>query len=454
MSKSKTQRMPTITNHIITQKENQRPQKTEKQPSWSVVRGFLACRNVEIQQQQQKEAKQQPQPQPVPEAKQPKKKQEQRKLKEERGSEDNNKKSKKMKCSGSLCNNTGMMAKPETTITTAAAAATRTTTDIHKKKVSLGGCKNNLASSSSRSMKAPLNELNGRTVSALSSSSLSAASSNSSGAGSFKGMPFRRLSGCYECRMVVDPVLGFTRDSSLRSSICSCPDCGEIMKSENLEHHQAVKHAVSELGPEDTSKNIVEIIFHSSWLKKQSPVCKIDRILKVHNTQKTISKFEEYRDSIKAKATNLSKKHPRCIADGNELLRFHCTTFVCSLGLNGSSNLCNTTSQCNVCSIIKHGFKLSGGNGILTTATSGKAHDKASSILEVSGCESDERRAMLVCRVIAGRVKKNMEGSSNGVEECDSVSAGDAGAYSNLDELYVYNPRAILPCFVVIYRGF
>jgi hypothetical protein len=23
-----------------------------------------------------------------------------------------------------------------------------------------------------------------------------------------------------------------------------------------------------------------------------------------------------------------------------------------------------------------------------------------------------------------------------------------------LDELYVYNPRAILPCFVVIYRGF
>jgi len=212
---------------------------------------------------------------------------------------------------------------------------------------------------------------------------------------------------------------------------------------------------VSELGPEDTSKNIVEIIFHSSWLKKQSPVCKIDRILKVHNTQKTITKFEEYRDSIKTKATNLSKKHPRCIADGNELLRFHCTTFVCSLGLNGSSNLCNSTSQCNVCGIIKHGFKLNGGDGILTTATSGKAHDKASSVLDVSGCESgDEKRAMLVCRVIAGRVKKNMEGGSNVMEEYDSVSAGDAGAYSNLDELYVNNPRAILPCFVVIYRGF
>ncbi|XP_058754222.1 uncharacterized protein LOC131627385 isoform X2 [Vicia villosa] len=431
MSKSKAQRKPTISIHV-SQKENQKPQKTEKQPSWAVVRGFLACRNVEIQQQQQqKEAKQQPQPQPqhVAETKQPKKKQEQRKLKEERVSEDNNKKCKKMKCSGSLCNNTGMMAKPETTTATTAAGATstRTTTDTHKKKASLGGSKTNLASSSSRSMKAPLNELNGRTASALSSSSQSAASSNSSGAGSFRGMPFRRLSGCYECRMVVDPVLGFTRDSSLRSSICSCPDCGEVMKTESLEHHQAVKHAVSELGPEDTSKNIVEIIFHSSWLKKQSPVCKIDRILKVHNTQKTITKFEEYRDSIKAKATNLSKKHPRCIADGNELL-----------------------------SIIKHGFKMSsGGDGILTTATSGKAHDKASSVLDVSGYEGgDEKRAMLVCRVIAGRVKKNMEGGSNGMEEYDSVSAGDVGAYSNLDELYVYNHRAILPCFVVIYRGF
>lgn len=216
-------------------------------------------------------------------------------------------------------------------------------------------------------------------------------------------------------------------------------------------------HAVSELGPEDTSKNIVEIIFQSSWLKKQTPICKIDRILKVHNTQKTISKFEEYRDSIKAKATKLPKKHPRCIADGNELLRFHCTTCVCSLGLNGSSNLCNSIPHCNVCSIIKNGFNKSSGDlveqGILTTATSGRAHDKA-----VVTAEDGDKRAMLVCRVIAGRVKKNVEGSVGigpigGMEEYDSV-AGAVGVYSNLDELYVFNPKAILPCFVVIYGGF
>lgn len=249
---SKTQRKPTITKHV-SQNQNQKPQKTEKQqPSWAVVRGLLACRNVEIQQQQQqqhKETKPQPKPQPAVEAKQPRrKKQEQRKLQEERRvlPEENSKKSKKMKCSGSLCNNTGVMAKPET--------------GTPQKKVSPNnGYKNNEASTTTNrsTTKGPLNELNGAVSASSSSLSASAASSSSSaGGGSFRGMPFRRLSGCYECRMVVDPVLGFTRDPSLRSSICSCPDCGEIMKTENLEHHQAVKHAgISSPRTKDTSSH-------------------------------------------------------------------------------------------------------------------------------------------------------------------------------------------------------
>lgn len=111
--------------------------------------------------------------------------------------------------------------------------------EVHKKRASLGS--SNSTEASSRSMKAPLHELNG--VVSTSSSSLSVSSTSSVG-GSFRGMPFRRFSGCYECRMVVDPVLGMARDPSLRSSICSCPECGEIfMKAENLELHQAVRHA-------------------------------------------------------------------------------------------------------------------------------------------------------------------------------------------------------------------
>ncbi|KAL6317606.1 hypothetical protein AAG906_030359 [Vitis piasezkii] len=401
-------------------KQDQVPQKSEKPPSWAVVRSLLTCKHLQTQPQQQKQEEGQ-----------------QQKQRREQTVEGSGKKCKKMKCSGSLCSNTKVMHRPE-----------MSSPEDHKKRPSMASSNND---GSSRSMKAPLSELNG-VVSSTSSSLSISASSNSSVGGSFRGMPFRRLSGCYECRMVVDPVLGITRDPSLRTTICSCPDCGEIfMKAENLELHQAVRHAVSELGPEDTSKNIVEIIFQSSWLKKQAPVCKIDRILKVHNTPKTISKFEEYRDSIKTKATKLQKKHPRCVADGNELLRFHCTTFVCSIGLNGSSNLCNSIPSCSICSIIKNGFKVAGGvpgKGILTTATSGKAHDSS----RMSSPDDNEKRAMLVCRVIAGRVKKSATQLEGGVctEEFDSV-AGVGGVYSNLDELYVSNPKAILPCFVVIY---
>ncbi|XP_019082293.1 uncharacterized protein LOC100252363, partial [Vitis vinifera] len=330
-------------------KQDQVPQKSEKPPPWAVVRSLLTCKHLQTQQQKQREQTVQ-------------------------GS---GKKCKKMKCSGSLRSNSKVMPRPE-----------MSSPEDHKKRTSMASSNND---GSSRSMKAPLSELNG--VVSSTSSSLSA-SSNSSFGGSFKGMPLRRLSGCYECRMVVDPVLGITRDPSLRTTICSCPDCGEIfMKAEILELHQAVRHAVSEPGPEDTSKNTVEIIFQSNWLKKQAPV-----ILKVHNTPKTISKFEEYRDSNKTKATKLPKKHPRCVADGNERLRFHCTTFVCSIGLNGSSNLCNSIPSCNICSIIKNGFKVAGGvpgKRILTTATSGKARDSA----RMSSPDGKVKRAMLVCRV-------------------------------------------------------
>lgn len=119
--------------------------------------------------------------------------------------------------------------------------------------------------------------------------------------------------------------------------------------------------AVSELGPEDTSRNIVEIIFKSSWLRKQqAPVCKIDRILKVHNSDRTVKRFEQYKETIKERARggDEGKKNARCVADGNELLRFHCTTFTCSIGAGGGTALCRSPAmQCKLCGIIRDGFR-------------------------------------------------------------------------------------------------
>ena len=89
--------------------------------------------------------------------------------------------------------------------------------------------------------------------------------------------------------------------------------------------------------------------------------------------------------------------------------------------------------------------------GVRTTASSGRADDSLK-------C-TDGRRAMLVCRVIAGRVKRVTDDVPL-EEENSNVSAGSydslaayAGVYSNLEELVVFNPKAILPCFVVIYKA-
>ncbi|KFK42002.1 hypothetical protein AALP_AA2G199600 [Arabis alpina] len=287
----------------------------------------------------------------------------------------------------------------------------------------------------------------------------------SSSTTSFRAMQFRKLSGCYECHMIVDP-----SRYPISPRVCACSQCGEVFpKLESLELHQAVRHAVSELGPEDSGRNIVEIIFKSSWLKKDSPICNIERILKVHNTQRTIQRFEDCRDAVKARALQTTRKDARCAADGNELLRFHCTTLTCSLGSRGGSSLCSNLPGCGVCTVIRHGFQgksCAGGggtasvsSGVRTTASSGRADD-------LLRCNDDARRVMLVCRVIAGRVKRvdlppvdstvtekkspAEEGlSSGGV--FDSVAV-NAGVYSNLEELVVYNARAILPCFVVIYK--
>ncbi|XP_047981710.1 uncharacterized protein LOC125222886 [Salvia hispanica] len=247
-------------------------------------------------------------------------------------------------------------------------------------------------------------------------------------------MQLRKLSGCYECRAMVDLPLP-------RANVFPCSQCGEIFpKIESLELHQAVRHAVSELSPDDSSRNIVEIIFKSSWLKMENPICKIERILKVHNTHRTIQRFEGYRDSIKLRA----KRSARCAADGNELLRFHAATITCALGARGSSSLCGSAPACGICAIIRHGFRCNKTIGVCTTASSGRADD----CLAVGG--GGPRRAMLVCRVIAGRVKPRVEDDAP-AGSYDSLAASNT-AYPNMEELYVFSSRAILPCFVVIYN--
>ncbi|XP_040987305.1 uncharacterized protein LOC121235122 [Juglans microcarpa x Juglans regia] len=234
-------------------------------------------------------------------------------------------------------------------------------------------------------------------------------------------------------------------------STVTCHKCGEqFSKWDAAEAHHLSKHAVTELVEGDSSRKIVEIICRTSWLKSENHFGRIERVLKVHNMQKTLARFEEYREMVKIKASKLAKKHPRCLADGNELLRFYGTTVSCSLGLNGASSLC-ASEKCCVCRIIKNGFsakkELKGGIGVFTTSTSGRAFES----IEILEGDPGTRKALIVCRVIAGRVHRPLENIQEmaGQTGFDSL-AGRVGLYSNIEELYLLNPRALLPCFVVI----
>ncbi|KAL3530859.1 hypothetical protein ACH5RR_010181 [Cinchona calisaya] len=245
----------------------------------------------------------------------------------------------------------------------------------------------------------------------------------------------------------------------LRNDIYPCPICGEIFQNPNLlEQHQSVKHAVAELHDGDTGKNIVKIIFKTGWPEwGKDPV--VHRILKIHCSPKTLMRFEEYRECVMSRAARnggVRRRDERCIADGNELLRFHCTTFMCELGQNGNSSLCNH-QYCSVCGIVRSGFSPKM-DGISTLPTSWRAHVSIPEDIEEEFKFMHVKRAMLVCRVIAGRI--GCEPDDVDVDKQDPgfdslVGRENGGVHARLDEedeLLVFNPRAVLPCFVIVYN--
>ncbi|GJM97659.1 hypothetical protein PR202_ga14600 [Eleusine coracana subsp. coracana] len=217
-----------------------------------------------------------------------------------------------------------------------------------------------------------------------------------------------------------------------------CRRCGGRVANEDaLEWHHLANHAVSELAEEDSARGVVEIICMAGWPKPEAALDRVERIVKIHSAERRVARYEEFRGAVMARAAQLPKKHPRCIADGNELLQFHATTVSCSLGAAG---LC-TSGRCDVCRIIRHGFSVvtttreDGGGGVFTTST---------------------RAGGRWNTVIAGRIHRpleNLQGVAAAQTGFDSF-AGKVGPDSTtVEELYLLNPRALLPCYVVIYKS-
>ena len=279
---------------------------------------------------------------------------------------------------------------------------------------------------------------------------------------------------CYgRCSMhsEIPVVTRLESDFPLRNDIFPCPACGEIFwKPKNLEQHQILKHtvsehidgeifqkphsleqhqAVSELG--DSGNNIVRIIFKTGWIDTEKTP-KIHRILKIHNSTKILGRFEEYREHVKSKEARNSGVRRR-----DEFLRFHCSTFLCKLGQNGNSGLCNH-QYCSICGIIRGGFsqKL---DGISMLSTSWRAHATIPDDIEDEFRFMNVKKAMLVCRVVAGRVGSDQDDVDKEDDGFDSIvgrtniGSGGGSLRRMMDdkELLVFNPRSVLPCLVIVY---
>ncbi|XLS88163.1 hypothetical protein HN51_038329 [Arachis hypogaea] len=217
---------------------------------------------------------------------------------------------------------------------------------------------------------------------------------------------------------------------------------------------------VVQLDREDSSWKIIERICQTKYMNPQTTetnaAAHIECVLKVLTTPQTLASFEECRESVRNIAENMQ---PRCIADGNEVMRFYGTTIACSLGLvNYSSILTCTLEQCGLCQILKHGFNANqefyGERGVLTTATSDQAFDSIILFEYNEEALPILRKCVIVCRVIAGRVHNPLqeiqEETDSGFDSFIKKISRDS---SDIEELCILNPRAILPCFVVIYNA-
>lgn len=187
--------------------------------------------------------------------------------------------------------------------------------------------------------------------------------------------------------------------------------------------------SLTELPGGHPSRNVVEMIFLTSWGDK-SFSGDIEMVFKVQNLTRTVTRFEEHRESVKSRVSSTDaveggEDHARCVADGNEVLRFYC------LGAAAGGGAYEV--GCGA-------WDAYGGKGasVCTYSGSGSAHEHA-------GGGGRGRRAMLVCRVLAGRVAKQQLGLLDNRLGYDSVSGEDG-------ELLVFDSRAVLPCFLIIYK--
>lgn len=183
---------------------------------------------------------------------------------------------------------------------------------------------------------------------------------------------------------------------------------------------------MAELPEGHSSRQVVELIFSSGWdlAAGAAAAPEVEAMFRVHSGARAVARFEEARAAARAHGAAA-----RCGADGNEMMRFQCRPAAGAGGVFGAG-----VATCQLGPF---------GTAVRTFACSGAAHARAAST------PGAVRRAMLVCRVIAGRVRPahgdDLPAFRHRSSHYDSVDMGNG-------ELVVLDSRAVLPCFLIIYK--
>lgn len=244
-----------------------------------------------------------------------------------------------------------------------------------------------------------------------------------------------------------------------------CSQCSsKFPNSTALEQHFSAFHCLSEVPQEEEAQTWYQLYlrFRLGWKHPEKGFPVIHKIFKVYNMGWRRIRFEQYRKELKRSMVGHKDEEnadmiQKVLANGNELMRFHGTRVKCELVGGSSRQLCSD-GECNLCRILESGFKTSKckvdyfqrfGRGIYVSATSSKANDYAKC------SQGDGKKVLLPCRVLGGRVHRSVNNLMHLTSPPDGFHSvqGDPGPVLNYDEFVVYDDRAILPAYILLYSG-
>ncbi|XP_024959932.1 uncharacterized protein LOC112500639 isoform X2 [Cynara cardunculus var. scolymus] len=224
-----------------------------------------------------------------------------------------------------------------------------------------------------------------------------------------------------------DVILGTERPVLART-------CIHRKHSEELNQNPRNWFYVLEIG--DPSRNIIEKIFNATTTDTRRGSITIKQVLKLKNSSETLERFEKFREDVKNRALKHCNKNPRNTVDGNEQLLFYGINLTCCKQ-SEPSGFCKN-SNCSICSAIQSGFYTARKKTGIWLSTS--CQDIIN--MNVDSHVNNVKMAIMVCRAIAGRVVNMFDKSYEG--DYDSIAAVKP------DRVFVKNPSAVLPCFVIV----